>query len=75
MPVYMLKDFLEEDIEGTFYQSELQKVSISENKLWQIEKILKTKKVKGKETQYHLHWLNWPRKFDSWVNSSDIEQL
>ena len=33
IPVYKLKDFLEDEIKGTFYQSELQKVSISEDKL------------------------------------------
>ena len=75
IPIYKLIDFLGEDIKGSFYQSELQKVSISEDKLWKIEKILKTKKRKGKETEYFVRWLNWPKKFDSWVKASDIESI
>ena len=75
LPVYRLVDFLGETIKGTFYQSELQSVSISEDKLWKIEKILKTKNVRGKEKEYFVRWLNWPKKFDSWVKASDIEKI
>ncbi|XP_062599623.1 SCAN domain-containing protein 3-like [Saccostrea cucullata] len=34
LPVYRVKDFDEEEIRGTFYQSELQKVDIKEDDLW-----------------------------------------
>ena len=75
LPVYKLVDFLGESIKGSFYQPELQKVSISDDKLWKIEKILKTKKIRGKATEYFVRWLNWPKKFDSWVKASDIEAI
>ena len=41
LPIYRLKDFHDEEIKGTFYQSELQKVRNDD--IWKIEKILKTK--------------------------------
>ena len=50
-------------------------MSISEDKLWHLEKILKTKKVKGKETQYLVCSFNLPKKFDSCLKASDIETL
>ena len=41
LPVYRLKDFHEEEIKGTFYQSELQNVDVRDDDLWKIEKIVK----------------------------------
>jgi hypothetical protein len=47
LSIYRLKDFHDEEIKGTFYQSELQKVDVRDDDIWKIEKILKTK---GKAT-------------------------
>ena len=41
IPIYKLKDWNGEEIKGTFYQSELQKVNKSNDSLWRIEKVLK----------------------------------
>jgi hypothetical protein len=38
-----LKDFHDEKIKGTFYQSELQKADVRDDDIWKVEKILKTK--------------------------------
>ena len=44
IPVYKLKDFNStEDIQGTFYQQEIQKVDVPVDKLYKIDKILGTK--------------------------------
>ena len=71
-PIYPIKDYNGEEITGTFYQSELQKIDIKDDELWKIEKILKTK-GKGHNKQLYIKWLNWPHKFDSWISSEDIE--
>ena len=34
LPIYRLKDFHDEEIKGTFYQSELQKVDIRDDDMW-----------------------------------------
>ena len=72
IPIYRMKDYNGEEITGTFYQSELQKIDIKDNELWKIEKILKTK-GKGHNKQLNVKWLNWSHKFDSWISSEDIE--
>ena len=64
--LYKLKDFLGEDIKGSFYQAELQKVSIKDDKVWKVEKVLKKRKRRGK-VEYLVRWKHWPKKFDSWV--------
>jgi len=72
IPVYQIKDFEDENIDGTFYQQELQKVNKDEDKAWKIEKILKRRKRRGVE-QALVRWLGWPKKFDSWVDVSEIQ--
>ncbi|XP_071118374.1 uncharacterized protein [Haliotis cracherodii] len=73
-PDYKLKDFHDEPLEGSFYASELQKVDKTADVLWQVEKILKRKKVKGK-TYALVRWLGWPSSFDSYVEESELKDL
>lgn len=43
VPVYRIKDYNGEDILGTFYQSELQKITVTDTDLWRMENVPKTK--------------------------------
>ncbi len=74
IPLYKLKDFHDEMIKGTFYTSELQKVSKAEDIEWQVEKILKKKRMNGK-TYVLVRWLGWPSSFDSYVEESQLKNL
>jgi hypothetical protein len=59
-------------IEGSFYEQELQK---TENKNeFLIDKVLKTRKVKGK-TEHLVHWLGWGNKYDIWVTDDELKDL
>jgi len=65
--VYTLKDQMNDPIEGIFYEQELQKVkSGKSNELYIVEKILNTRKRKGK-TEHFVKWQGYPSKFNSWV--------
>lgn len=74
LPIYRLKDYNRDEIQGTFYQSELQKIDVNDNDLWKVEKILKSK-GKGRNKQYFVKWLYWPKKFNSWINASDLTNI
>lgn len=74
LPVYKLKDFNDEEIHGTFYQLELQKVDTSVDKLWKIEEILKTR-GSGRNKQYFVRWLYWPSKLNSWTDANDANDV
>ena len=74
LPIYKIKDYHDDDIQGTFYQSELQKVDVQNEDLWKVEEILKTR-GKGRKKQYYVKWLQWPKKFNSWLNASDVKNL
>ena len=69
-PLYKLKDNTGEDISGTFYPEEVQK--IKENKYF-IEKIIKRRKLKDGTKQLLVKWENWPEKFNSWINEGEIQ--
>ena len=72
--VYKIKDYDDEELQGTFYEQELQKVVKRSDDTYDIEKILK-KRGKGKNVQYFVKWVGYPNKFNSWVSASEINHL
>ena len=73
LPIYVLKDWNGDGIKGTFYQEELEKVTVDENTAYKIEKVLKKRKVRGRD-QILVRWLHWPKKFDSWIPASEVKE-
>ena len=72
-PVYKLKDYDQEELSGTFYNEELQKV-IKEDDVYEVEKILK-KRGKGKNKEVYVKWLGYPAKFNSWIPASEVKDI
>ena len=70
--VYKLEDYDGSEIAGTFYPEEIQKVYFKlKGKVFDIEKIIRKRKVAGK-LEYFVKWKGWPKKFNSWVLQSDL---
>ena len=72
-PVYKLKDYDQEELSGTFYNEELQKV-IKEDDVYEVEKILKSR-GKGKNKEVFVKWLGYPAKFNSWIPASEVKDI
>ncbi|XP_061173692.1 uncharacterized protein LOC133182861 [Saccostrea echinata] len=72
IPVYKIKDLADDPIEGTFYESELQKVMKSGDILYRVEKVLKKRK-RGNTKEVYVKWEGWPSKFNSWIPESSLE--
>ena len=72
-PVYKLKDYDQEELSGTFYNEELQKV-IKEDDVYEVEKFLK-KRGKGKNKEVFVKWLGYPAKFNSWIPASEVKDI
>ena len=70
-PEYKLIDYNGDDVSGVFYENELQKIIENENRIYTIEKVLKTK-GKGKNKQHFVKWLGWSNKFNSWIPDSEL---
>lgn len=69
---YKLVDYYDDPITGTFYESELVKVTETKNPVFRIEKIVLTRKRQGK-TEYLVKWQGWPSKFNSFVDKNAIQ--
>ena len=65
-PSFRLVDWSGEEIKGTFYNEELQKVKKADN-IYRVEKILKEEK-----NRVFVKWLGYPNSFNSWVNRKDL---
>lgn len=70
---YKIKDFNGEVIEGSFYESELQKTKQKKD-TYLVESILKTKKVKGKKYVL-VKWLGYPESASTWEPETNVKDL
>jgi len=68
---YKVSDDRLEEIDGSFYAAELQKVSKPE--VYAIEKVIRSRKVAGGRRQYYVKWLGYGAEHNSWVD--DIEDI
>lgn len=74
IPIYTLTDYAGENIDGTFYEPELQKVYVDKNATYNIEKIVQ-KRTKNKKKMFLIKWEGWPSKFNSWVPANMITSI
>ena len=58
-----------DEVVGSFYESELQSVTININKEYKIEKILRKRKNKEGNFDYFVKFKGWPDKYNSWVQN------
>lgn len=70
--VYKIEDMLGEEIAGSFYPEEIQRVKSDPNTTLPVERIIKRKKVKGKNLVF-VKFLDHPDKFNRWIKESDIK--
>ena len=64
---YKITDLNDEEIQGTFYEQELQKTS---QEVYRIEKIVKKDKTKSL-----VKWKGYPESFNSWVDNKDLIKI
>ena len=69
VPTYKVQEWDETPVEGTFYPQDLQPVTVPDDGLFRIEKILKRK---GKQVK--VRWQGWSDKYDSWIEAKAIRK-
>ena len=72
VPDYTILDWDGERVDGTFYEPELQPVTIDPTTEYRVEKILK-RRVRNKRKEVLVRWLHWPKKYDSWIPEADVK--
>ena len=68
LPYHTLKDTTGKVVQGTFYQSELNRVSVTDQTVYRIEKVLRRR---GNEAM--VKWMGWPSKFNSWIPTASLK--
>lgn len=66
-PTYTIMDNNNEEIQGTFYEQELQKTS---QEIFRIEKV-----IRKRENKSLVKWLGYPETFNSWVDNTSLIAL
>ena len=64
---YKITDYNGEEIQGSFYEQELQKTS---QKTFRIEKVLKRQGDKSL-----VKWMGYPKSFNSWIDTKAMVKL
>ena len=64
---YKITDYNGEEIQGSFYEEELQKTSQS---TFRIEKVLKRQGNKCL-----VKWMGYPKSFNSWVDTKTVVKI
>ena len=67
LPVYRLKDQHNQPIEGSFYQSELLKVTVRDDEVYLIERIIKRRGGRSL-----VRWKGYSARHDTWLLNSEI---
>ena len=62
VPTYKIQEWDGTSVEGTFYHQDLQKVTVKDDDLFRVEKI-----IKRKGDKVLVRWKGWPDKYDSWI--------
>lgn len=73
-PVYTIKDLKGENIEGTFYEKELQKVYYDPTLHYKIDKIIRSR-YSGNRKEVLVKWKGYPHKFNSWITFSQLKEI
>lgn len=66
-PTYKITDYNGEEIQGTFYEQELQKTS---QQIYRIEKVIRKRGNKSL-----VKWLGYPDSFNSWIDNKELIRL
>ena len=67
VPTYKVNEWDGTPIKGTFYEQDLQKVTVEDDDLFRIDKV-----VKRKGDKVLVRWKGWPDKYDTWLSKKDV---
>ena len=70
---YKIVDLNDDEVEGTFYREELQRVHLPITGKYNIEKIVSTR-GKGKRKELFVKWEGYPPSFNSWISASSVSR-
>ena len=73
-PVYKIADYHGDELEGTFYEPELQKVVKTDSDYYRVERVIKSR-MRNKQKEHFVKWLGYPDSFNSWIPASNVKNI
>ena len=71
--VFKLVDLNDEPVRGTFYPEEVQEVEYKKPEKFVVEKVLRSRKLKGK-SEVLVKWKDLPSRLSTWIPESDLQK-
>jgi transposase InsO family protein len=71
--MYRLRDYNKELIKGRFYERELQ--AVKPPLLYKIEKVLKRRRLRGRQPEVLIKWQGYGPEFNTWEPASEVVDL
>ena len=68
-PVYRLTDWYGDKLDGTFYEPELQKVTVPKDKTYHVESFLRWR---NKRREVLVKWFGYPESLNCWINAKTL---
>ena len=68
---YKLRDLAGEDIQGAFYNEQLQKTDLT---IYRIDKILRKRRRPGGVNEVFVRWSGYPDKFNQWIPADSVHK-
>ena len=75
IPVYTLEDYNGETLAGRFYSDQLQPTTVSDQDVYKIEKVIKSRKRKGHPKEVFVKWYGWDSSHNSWLPEKQVEDI
>ena len=73
-PIYRIADHDSDEVEGVFYEEELQKVTKTQDDFYRVEKVIRSR-MRNKRKEYFVKWFGYPEKFNSWVPAENVKDI
>ena len=74
-PLYTLEDYAGDPVEGKFYEEELQPVTVGEDNIYRIAKVISSRKRRGQPKEYLVKWLGWMPKFNLYISETELKNI
>ena len=72
--MYKIADYHGNELEGTFYEQELQNIIKTDSDYYRVEKVIKSR-MRNRQKEYFVKWLGYPDSFNSWIPASDVNNI
>ena len=70
---FVIEDVNGDEIAGTFYQQELQRVGGKE--VYEVERVIREKKAARGRSEVLVKWKDYPESFNSWIPKNSLKTL